>query len=78
MHVLRIEQGTVRRAVLQSTGPLRHTQGQNTARAMAYGSAMHYMASATRGKTRTFVGLYSFELEYTTVNVRGARYVILG
>lgn len=41
------------------------------ARAMAYGSATHYKASAQLGRTRTFVGLYSFELEYANASVRG-------
>lgn len=42
-----------------------HMQGENMAHSVAYGSASHYKASATRGKTRTFVGLYQFDLIFS-------------
>lgn len=44
-------------------------QGENLAHAVAYGAATHYKASATLGRTRTFVGLYSFDLVYSIVHV---------
>jgi hypothetical protein len=49
-----------------------HRQGENQAHAVAYGAATHYKASATLGRTRTFVGLYSFDLLYSIQTVRGA------
>ena len=39
------------------------------AHAIAYGSATHYKASATQGKTRTFVGVYEFDLLYALPQV---------
>lgn len=46
-------------------------QGEGKATARAYGSATHFKANATAGKTRIFVGLYNFELFHQTNVVRG-------
>lgn len=60
--------------ILRAPGPLSLSssrQGEGKASAKAYGSATHFKAGASQGTTRTFVGLYNFELAHQGYTVRG-------
>lgn len=53
-------------------------QGEGKANAKAYGSATHFKAGASQGTTRTFVGLYNFELRHqgNIVSICWAMYLL--